>query len=42
MSSSTVAVLYALTLSVPSISTGPEDAKEKKHHVSGGFTNPWE
>ncbi|KNG84312.1 dioxygenase [Aspergillus nomiae NRRL 13137] len=42
MSSSTVAVLYALTLSIPSTSTGPEDAKEKKHHVSGGFTNPWD
>ncbi|KAE8147504.1 beta-lactamase superfamily domain-containing protein [Aspergillus avenaceus] len=42
MSPSTVAALYALSLSVPPVSSGPDDAKEKKHHVQGGFTNPWE
>ncbi|KAF9893122.1 T-complex protein 1 subunit gamma [Aspergillus nanangensis] len=42
MSSSTATVLYALTVSAPSVSITPEDAKEKSHHVQGGFTNPWE
>ncbi|GES61884.1 dioxygenase [Aspergillus terreus] len=42
MSSSTAAVLYAITISVPPVSTSPDDAKEKSHHVQGGFTNPWD
>lgn len=44
MGSTTAAVLYAITVSTTSpISPGPEDAKEKSHHLkAGGFRNPWE
>lgn len=42
MSSSTAAILYSLTVSVPPVSAGPDEAKDKSHHVASGFVNPWE
>lgn len=42
MSSSTAAVLYALTVTTSSTSPGPEDATKKSHHLQEGFKNPWE
>lgn len=42
MSSSTAAVLYALTVTTSPVSPGPEDATKKSHHLQAGFTNPWE
>lgn len=42
MSSSTAAVLYALTVTASPASPGPEDATKKSHHLQAGFTNPWE
>lgn len=42
MSSSTAAILYSITVSVPPVSAGPEDAKEKSHHASNGYVNPWD
>lgn len=34
---------YALSVSSPAaIGPVPDDAKDKKHHVKGGFTNPWD
>ncbi len=41
-SSSTAAILYAATVSPASvIGQVPEEAREKRHHLSNGFTNPW-
>ncbi|OJJ87474.1 putative Zn-dependent hydrolase/oxidoreductase family protein [Aspergillus glaucus CBS 516.65] len=42
MSSSTAAVLYALTVTTSSTSPGPEDATKKSHHLQEGFKNPWD
>ena len=42
-SSSTAAILYAATISPASISGEvPEEAREKRHHLSNGFINPWD
>ncbi|PLB53188.1 Metallo-hydrolase/oxidoreductase [Aspergillus steynii IBT 23096] len=42
MSSSTAAILYSLTVSVPPVSASPDEAKEKSHHASNGYVNPWD
>ncbi|KAH8691606.1 putative Zn-dependent hydrolase/oxidoreductase family protein [Talaromyces proteolyticus] len=43
MTSSTSAILYALTVSATSPKPAvPEDAAAKAHHINGGYTNPWE
>lgn len=42
MSSSTAAVLYALSVTASPVSPAPEDATKKSHHLQAGFTNPWE
>ncbi|ODM14878.1 hypothetical protein SI65_09630 [Aspergillus cristatus] len=42
MSSSTAAVLYALTVTTSPTSPGPEDATKKSHHLQEGFKNPWD
>lgn len=34
---------YALSVTSPGpLGPVPDDAKDKKHHVKGGFTNPWD
>lgn len=41
--SMTAAAAYALTVTSPSaLDPVPEDARDKKHHLKKGFTNPWE
>ena len=43
--SATSAALYAMTVSVSSVTGGtPEEAKEKPHHLKNGkgFHNPWD
>jgi hypothetical protein len=42
MSSSTAAILYAITITTPAASPLPDDAQKKSHHLQGGFTNPWD
>lgn len=42
MSSTTSAILYALTVSASPASTVPDDAGSKPHHGKGRFQNPWE
>ncbi|KAL2854972.1 beta-lactamase superfamily domain-containing protein [Aspergillus pseudoustus] len=42
MASSTATVVYALTVSASPVSSGPEDASKKVHHVKNGFDNPWD
>lgn len=42
MSSTTSAILYALTVSASPTSTVPDDAASKPHHGKGRFHNPWE
>lgn len=42
MSSSTSAVLYAVTISSSPAGAVPDDASKKAHHLKGGFRNPWE
>ncbi|QKX60445.1 uncharacterized protein TRUGW13939_07590 [Talaromyces rugulosus] len=43
MSSSTSAILYALTISATSPEPAvPDDAAGKPHHAKDGYTNPWE
>jgi hypothetical protein len=42
MASSTAAALYALTLTASPVSSVPDDASKKAHHVKNGFDNPWE
>lgn len=42
MSSTTSAILYALTVSASPASTVPDDAAGKPHHGKGRFHNPWE
>ena len=42
-SSSTAAILYAATVSSASVAGQvPEEAREKRHHISNGYTNPWD
>lgn len=41
-SSGTAAALYAATVAPASvIGAEPEEAKDKRHHLKAGFTNPW-
>ncbi|PLN85735.1 Metallo-hydrolase/oxidoreductase [Aspergillus taichungensis] len=42
MASSAVTILYALSISAPSVTSYPDDAGKKEHHVHGGFKNPWD
>ncbi|KAJ9380997.1 hypothetical protein DTO063F5_6448 [Paecilomyces variotii] len=42
MSSSTSAVLYAVTISSSPAGAVPDDASKKAHHLKGGFRNPWD
>lgn len=42
MSSSTTAVLYAITITTSPASPGPDDVSKKSHHLKVGFTNPWD
>lgn len=39
---STSAALYSLAVVLSPASEGPEDVKEKAHHLKNGFQNPWE
>ncbi|OXV11639.1 hypothetical protein Egran_00600 [Elaphomyces granulatus] len=42
MSSSTAAILYAVTIAVSPKSASPEDAAKRSHHLKDRFKNPWE
>ncbi|PWY92055.1 Metallo-hydrolase/oxidoreductase [Aspergillus heteromorphus CBS 117.55] len=42
MSSSTSAALFSMTVMLSPVSPGPEDIKEKTHHLKNGFQNPWD
>ncbi|EED13665.1 Zn-dependent hydrolase/oxidoreductase family protein, putative [Talaromyces stipitatus ATCC 10500] len=42
MSSSTSAILYALTVSASPTASIPDDAASKPHHGKGRFHNPWD
>ncbi|PYH74781.1 putative Zn-dependent hydrolase/oxidoreductase family protein [Aspergillus vadensis CBS 113365] len=39
---STSAALYSLAVVLSPASEGPEDVKEKAHHLKNGFQNPWD